>query len=94
MSFSPDGNILTITTHNGVMYGYILSTAVLISTYNELVAMLSSLTEVVILSCSYKKKGQLINNLNLPFEPASISLGPYHLAARLGNTVKFYRWLR
>lgn len=44
MSFSPDGNILTITTHNGVMYGYILSTAVLISTYNELVAMLSSLT--------------------------------------------------
>lgn len=29
--------------------------------------MLSSLTEVVILSCSSKKRGQLINNINMPF---------------------------
>lgn len=29
--------------------------------------MLGSLTEVVLLSCSSKKKGQLINNINLPF---------------------------
>ncbi len=94
MNFSPNGNTLIIVTQNGLVYGYILSTAVLISTYNELVAMLSSLTEVVLLSCSSKKKGQLINNINLPFEPSSISLGPSHLAARQGNTIKFYRWLR
>lgn len=94
MNFSPNGGTLTIITQSGMVYGYILSTAVLISTYNELVAMLSSLSEVVLLSCSSKKKGQLINNINLPFEPTSISLGPSHLAARLGNTVKFYRWLR
>ena len=67
MNFSPNGNTLTIVTQNGFVYGYILSTAVLISTYNELVAMLSSLTEVILLSCSSKKKGQLINNINLPF---------------------------
>jgi WD repeat-containing protein 19 len=94
MNFSPNGNTLIIVTQSGTVYGYILSTAVLISTYNELVAMLSSLSEVVLLSCSSKKKGQLINNINLPFEPTGISLGPNHLAARLGNTVKFYRWLR
>jgi hypothetical protein len=94
MNFSPNGNTLIIITQNGFVFGYILSTAVLISTYNELVAMLSSLSEVVLLSCSSKKKGQLINNINLPFEPTGISLGPNHLAARLGNTVKFYRWLR
>lgn len=92
--FSPNGSTLTIVTQNGLLYGYILSTATLVSTYNELVALLSSLTEVVLLSCSSKKRGQLINNINLPFEPASIALGPCHLAARVGNTVKFYRWLR
>ncbi len=94
MSFSPNGNTLTVVTQTGMLFGYILSTTTLISTYNELVALLSSLTEVVLLSCSSKKKGQLINNINLPFEPSGISLGPNHLAARLGNTIKFYRWLR
>lgn len=48
----------------------------------------------MVLSCSSKKRGQLITNISLPFEPAGISLGPYHVAARLGNTIKFYRWLR
>ena len=67
LAFSPNGNTLTITTHTGMVYGYILSTTTLISTYNELVALLSSLTEVVILSCSSKKRGQLISNINLPF---------------------------
>lgn len=94
MAFSPNGNTLIITTHTGMVYGYILSTTTLISTYNELVALLSSLTEVVILSCSSKKRGQLITNISLPFEPSNIELGPYHLAARLGNTVKFYRWVK
>ena len=94
LAFSPNGNTLSITTSNGMIYGYILSTTTLISTYNELVGLLSSLTEVVILSCSSKKRGQLITNISLPFEPVSIALGPYHVAARLGNTIKFYRWLR
>ena len=94
LQFSPNGSTLIVTTQSGLLYGYILSTATLISTYNDLVALLSSLTEVVILGCSSKKKGQLINNINLSFEPNSITLGPRHLAARLGNTIKFYRWLK
>jgi len=94
MSFSPNGNILSITTQNGMLYGYMLSPTTLISTYYELVSMLSSLTEVVILSCSSKKMGQFINNINLPFEPTAMALGPQHLAVRLGNTVKFYQWVR
>ena len=94
LSFSPNGNILSIITQTGNLYGYILSTATLISTFNELVALLGSLTEVVLLSCSSKKKGQVINNINLSFEPTAISLGPSHLAARVSNTVKFYRWLK
>ena len=65
--FSPSGNTLTMTTHSGMVYGYILSTTTLISTYNELVGLLSSLTEVVILSCSSRNRGQMITNVNLPF---------------------------
>ena len=34
LSFSPNGSTLTITTHSGMVYGYILSTTTLISTYN------------------------------------------------------------
>lgn len=34
MSFSPNGATLAIVTQNGLLFGYILSTAVLISTYN------------------------------------------------------------
>ena len=94
LQFSPNGNTLIVITQSGLLYGYILSTATLISTYNDLVALLSSLTEVVILGCSSKKKGQIIKNINLPVEPNSIALGPQHLAARLGNTIKFYRWLK
>lgn len=30
----------------------------------------------------------------LPFEPTGITLGPSHLAARRGNTIKFYRWTK
>lgn len=94
LEFSQDGSTLIVVTQSGLLFGYILSTNMLVSTYNELVSLLSSLTEVVILSCSSKKKGQLINNINLPFEPSAITLGPNHLAARVGNSIKYYRWLR
>lgn len=65
-----------------------------VSAYNELLAILSSLTEVIFINCSSKKKGQIMKQFFLPFEPSGITLGPSHLAARRGNTVKFYRWIR
>lgn len=66
----------------------------LVSSYNELLAILSSLTEVVIMNCNSKKKGQIICSINLDFEPAAITLGPTHLAARNGNTIHYFRWLK
>ena len=30
----------------------------------------------------------------LPFEPTSIALGPCHVAARVANIVRFFRWTR
>lgn len=65
MEFSKDGSILIISTLNGMVFGYMLSTNMLVANYNELVAILGSLTEVTILACSSKKKGQPIQNINL-----------------------------
>lgn len=65
-----------------------------VSAYNELLAILSSLTEVILINCSSKKKGQVMKQFYLPFEPSGITLGPTHLAARRGNTIKFYRWTK
>jgi hypothetical protein len=35
-----------------------------------------------------------MRQFHLPFEPTGINLGPTHLAARRGNSIKFYRWIR
>jgi len=83
-----------ISTMNGYIFGYMLSTNMLITGYNELVAVLGTLTEVTILSCSSKKRGAAITSVDLDNEPNAIALGQYHLAAKFGNSVKFYRWVR
>ena len=67
MEFSNDGHTLVIATQSGMLFGYILSSAMQVSPYNELLGILSSLTEVVLMNCSSKKKGQIICNVNLPF---------------------------
>ena len=94
LEFSADGLTLIITTQTGNVFGYILSMNMQVSAYYELLAILSSLTEVILLNCSSKKKGQVMKQFYLPFEPSGITLGPSHLATRLGNSIKFFRWTR
>lgn len=85
---------MIITTQSGNLFAYILSLNMQVSAYNELLAILSSLTEVILVNCSSKKKGQVMKQFYLPFEPTGITLGPNHVAGRIGNTVKFYRWTK
>ena len=65
-----------------------------ISAYNELLAVLSSLTEIILINCSSRKKGQVMKQFYLPFEPSGITLGPCHLAVQTGSIIKLYRWTR
>ena len=44
LEFSGDGQTLIITTQNGNLFAYILSMNMQVSAYNELLAILSSLT--------------------------------------------------
>lgn len=94
MEFSQDGSLLLVTTMNGFVFGYMLSTNMLVANCNELTAVLGTLTEVTILACSSKKRGAAITTVELEAEPNAIALGPFHLATRTGNNVKFYRWVR
>lgn len=77
-----------------MLFGYILSSAMQVAPYHELLAVLSSLTEVVLINCSSKKKGQIICNVNFPFEPSLITLGATHVAGKVGNSITFFRWLK
>ncbi len=63
MEFSQDGSLLLITTMNGYVLGYMLSTNMLVSSCNELTAVLGTLTEVTILACSSKKRGAAITTV-------------------------------
>jgi len=65
MEFSQDGSLLLIATMNGNLYGYMLSTKMLVSNFNELTAVLTTLSEVAILACSSKKRGAAITTIEL-----------------------------
>ena len=67
MEFPQDGQTLIITTQTGNIYGYILSMNMQVSAYNELLAVLSSLTEIILINCSSRKKGQVMKQFYLPF---------------------------
>lgn len=65
MEFSNDGSLLLVTTMNGYAFGFMLSTNMLVASYNELTAVLGSLTEVSILACSSKKRGVAITTISM-----------------------------
>ena len=94
ISWSENGQTLLIATEKGQLYGYMTSSMSLTSCYNELIAILNSFTDITILSTSSRNKGKVISAITLPSEPQSIHLGPCHLAMRVGNTVRYFQWLR
>lgn len=63
MEFSQDGSLLLLTTMNGYVFGFMLSTNMLVANCNELTAVLGTLTEVTILACSSKKRGAAITTV-------------------------------
>jgi hypothetical protein len=65
MEFSQDGSLLLVTTMNGYVFGFMLSTNMLVANCNDLTAVLATLTEVTILACSSKKRGAAITTVEL-----------------------------
>ena len=71
-----DGQILTCTTSNGALYGFLMVIPGLCYAYDNHIAMLSTLSKVEIKDTT--KNNMTVNNIDLDIEPAFISLGKLH----------------
>lgn len=90
LEWTSDGQILTCTTSNGGLYGFLMVIPGLCCAHGSHIAMLSTLSKVEIKDCM--KNNVTVNNINLEIEPAFIGLGKSHCAVGINNKVWYYRW--
>lgn len=86
--WSPDGQILTVTTLNGNIYNFLAKMTILRATYKSTVAYLSSLREVSIFNARRKSRPV---EVSLLLEPAVLALGAKHVAAGMNNKAYYHR---
>lgn len=87
LAWSPDGQILTISTVSGNTYNFLAKMNILYSRYRKNVAYLSSLRDVCIENVVKKTR---IADITLKLEPSIIALGSKFLAAGMNNQVYFH----
>ena len=90
MTWTGDGQILTLLTASGKLLNFLLVVPSLSCAYGSMVALLASLTEVTIFECVGGVRA--INKVKIDSEPQKIALGPYHVATLMGSSSMFYRW--
>ena len=88
LSWSHDGQILTISTSAGNIYNFLAKMSVLSTHYKTSIAYLSSLREVSIIDVSKRHKPI---DLWLKIEPSLIALGSRHLVAAINNRAYYHR---
>lgn len=88
--WTSDGQILTCTTSNGGLYGFLMVIPGLCCANDTHIAMLTTLSKVEIKDCM--RNNLTVNKINLDIEPAFISLGKNHCAVGINNYVWYYRW--
>ena len=90
MSWTDEGQILTVSTSNGAFFGFLMVIPSLCSPYDTNVAMLSTLSSVAIKDCL--RNNATINQISLDIEPSFLALGKVHCAVGINNSVWYYRW--
>jgi hypothetical protein len=85
-----DGQILTVATQSGNLYGYLMQMPSLSATFGSMAAVLNSLTEITILDGG--AGGRILNTIRLEIEPQMMSMGSYHIGVASNSLVMFYRW--
>lgn len=74
--WTSDGQILTCTTSNGYLYGFLMVIPGLCCAHGTHIAMLSTLSKVEIKDCL--RNNLTVNKINLDIEPAFLALGENH----------------
>lgn len=88
MSWTPNGQILTVSTVDGHVFGFLTSQPSLSSHYGYYSTLLTSFTEITLFDCSkVGGNGITISNVNLDMEPGFIANGPNHVAS--GKALNF-----
>ncbi|OMJ78816.1 hypothetical protein SteCoe_21300 [Stentor coeruleus] len=90
MHWTSDGQILTILTSAGKLINYLLIVPSLSCSFETLVGLLSSLTEVTILECVGGVR--TVNKVKIDSEPSVLALGPFHVGVMTSSSAMFYRW--
>lgn len=74
--WTADGQILTCTTSSGGLFGFLMVIPGLCCSYDNHIAMLSTLSKIEIKDTM--RNNLTVSKINLDIEPAFISLGKYH----------------
>lgn len=90
IDWSPDGQLLAVTTSGGTVYTYVTKLPHMFAVSAPRLVMLSSLAEVSVYVYAPDKSKVLPFRLPLETEPTFLAIGPYTFAAGLDKHVWFY----
>ncbi|XP_033151468.1 WD repeat-containing protein 19 isoform X1 [Drosophila mauritiana] len=90
IDWSPDGQLLAVTTNHGTVYIYVTKLPHLFAVSAPRIVLLSSLAEVSIYVYAPDKTKSLPFRLPLEGEPTFMAVGPYNFATGIEKHVWFY----
>jgi WD repeat-containing protein 19 len=85
MSFTSDGQLLTVATHGGIVQNFLARMPKIYDHYNN---YLSSLRELSIIDVTGRDNPI---HISVSIEPAFVAIGPRHVAVGMNNRVWYYR---
>lgn len=88
LTWSPDGQILTVATSAGNIYNFLAKMSVLFAANKTSIGYLSSLREVSVVDAI--KRARPVD-VTVKLEPSILALGPKHVAAGMNNRVYYHR---
>lgn len=90
IDWSADGQLMAVSTAQGSLCVFVTQLHSLSAVCAPRVALLSSLAEVTIFSCSSERLRAVPAVVQLEVEPSFIGLGPQHLVCGMNNHIWFY----
>ncbi|VDM26934.1 unnamed protein product [Toxocara canis] len=84
---SDDGQLIAVSGASGTLNVFLTKMPVLGATYRDIIAILSSLTEITVLRESEKVPLAIFS---VKLEPSVIAVGPLHVAIAMNNRAWFY----
>ncbi|KAF1335623.1 Wd repeat-containing protein 19, partial [Globisporangium splendens] len=88
MSFTADGQILTVATQGGTIQNFLARMPMIYDHYNNYVAYLSSLQELSVVDVLGRDPPI---HIAVSIEPLFVTIGPRHVAVGMNNRVWYYR---